>query len=323
VIFGGLNMYYAGIDLGGTNIAAGIVDENGKMYESMSVPTGATRHYSEIIKDMAELVKALCQKMNISTSDLAAVGIGSPGSIDNKNGVCEYSNNINMVHVPMAEEFKKHINIPVNIENDANAAAYGEYEVTSKDCKNFVFITLGTGVGGGVVINGDIYRGSNGVGAELGHMVVNMGGEECTCGRKGCWEAYASVTALIRQTKAAMEKDKESLMHKIVAEEGKISGKTAFLAAKQGDKSGNEVVKKYFEYIAEGLTNVVNIFQPDRVMIGGSISKEGDYLLNPVREFVLKNDYNRYMKKVEIGIAKLFGDAGIIGAALAAKNSLK
>lgn len=316
-------MYYAGIDLGGTNIAAGIVDENGKMYESMSVPTGASRHYSEIIKDMAEIVKTLCKKMNIKENELQAVGIGSPGSIDNKNGMCEYSNNINMVHVPMAEEFRKHIDVPVNIENDANAAAYGEFELNAKGCNSFVFITLGTGVGGGVIINGDIYRGFNGVGAELGHMVIDLDGERCSCGRKGCWEAYASVTALIRQTKKAMEEDKDSLMHKIAKEEGKVSGKTAFVAAKQGDKAANDVVSQYFEYIGEGLTNIVNIFQPEKIMIGGSISKEGDYLLKPVKEFVMKNDFNRYMPKAEIGIAKLFGDAGIVGAALAAKNSLK
>ncbi|MCR4719577.1 MAG: ROK family protein [Firmicutes bacterium] len=315
-------MYYAGIDLGGTNIAAGIVDDDGKIIESMSIPTGAQRNFHEIVCDMAELVKNLCQKKQISIDEIRAVGIGCPGSIDSEKGVCEYSNNLNMCHADITGEFRKILDIPVYLENDANAAALGEYEINAKGSKSFVFVTLGTGVGGGVIINGEIFRGFNGVGAELGHTVINVDGEKCTCGRKGCWEAYASVTALIRQTKAAMEKHPESSMHKFAQEEGKISGLTSFLAAKEGDKYANQVVQKYFEYIAEGITNIINIFQPEKLAIGGSISKEGDYLLKPVSAMVERDDYNKYMPKAKIEIAKLFGDAGIIGAAIAAKNAL-
>lgn len=312
-------MYYAGIDLGGTNIAAGIVDENGKIIESMSIPTGAERDFRDIVRDMAELTESLCKKAQISEDEIKAVGIGCPGSIDSEKGICEYSNNLNMCHADIAGEFKKILNVPVYIENDANAAAFGEYQINAKGTKSFVFVTLGTGVGGGVIINGEIFRGFNGVGAEMGHTVIRTGGEPCTCGRKGCWEAYASVTALIRQTREAMEKHPDSSMHKFAKEEGKVSGLTSFLAAKEGDKYAKAVVEKYFEYIAEGITNLVNIFQPEKVVIGGSISKEGDYLLNPVKDFVGKYDYNRYMPKAKIEIATLFGDAGIIGAALAAK----
>lgn len=316
-------MYYAGIDLGGTNIAAGIVDEKGVIIESKSIPTGSGRDFREIVRDMAELIKELADSAGIPLCDIAAAGIGCPGSIDSTCGVCEYSNNLNMCHADLAGEFKKHIDIPVYVENDANVAALGEYEINAKGSKSFVFVTLGTGVGGGVIINGEIFRGFNGVGAELGHTVINVDGEQCTCGRKGCWEAYASVTALIRQTKEAMENHKDSLMHEYAEKEGKVSGLTSFLAAKQGDKYAIEVVSKYFEYIAEGITNLVNIFQPEKLVIGGSISKEGDYLLKPVSEFVQKNDYNRYMPKAKIEIAKLFGDAGIIGAAIAARNATK
>ena len=314
-------MYYAGIDLGGTNIAAGIVDESGKMIDSMSVPTNAGRDFRDIVKDMAELVKKLADKTGIPISDIEAAGIGCPGSIDSERGICEYSNNLNMCHADVAGEFRKNLDIPVYIENDANAAALGEYEMNAKGSKSFVFITLGTGIGGGVIINGEIFKGFNGVGAELGHTVINVGGERCTCGRKGCWEAYASVTALIRQTKAAMEQHKDSLMHSIAEKEGKVSGLTSFLAAKQGDEAAMEVVSQYFEYIAEGVTNLVNIFQPEILAIGGSISKEREYLLKPVKAFVEKNDFNRYMPKAKIEIAKLFGDAGIIGAAIAARNA--
>ncbi len=312
-------MYYIGIDLGGTNIAVGVVDENGKILADVSAPTMAERDWREIVRDMAELSKKAAEKAGIKTEDIVAAGIGCPGSIDNENGVCAYNNNLNFTDAAIADEFRKYLDIPVNVENDANAAALGEYAINGNGAKSFVFITLGTGVGGGVVIDGKIFRGFNGVGAELGHTVIEISGEQCSCGRHGCWEAYASVTALIKQTKAAMEKNPESLMHFYAEQEGKVSGRTAFDAAKKGDATAQAVVNKYFEYVAEGITDMVNIFQPEKIVIGGSISKEGDYLLKPVTEYVRKNDYNRYMKKTEIEIASLFGDAGIIGAAFSAK----
>lgn len=313
-------MYYIGIDLGGTNIAAGLVTKDGKIVESKSIPTRAERDYTEIVKDMAELSKEITKKAGVAIGEVKAVGIGCPGSIDNEKGVCTYSNNIKMQHAEIEKEFRKHLDLPVNLENDANAAAYGEYEINGNGAKSFVFVTLGTGVGGGVVIDGKIYRGFNGVGAELGHTVIVHNGEDCTCGRRGCWEAYASVTALIRQTKKALSENSDTIMHEMVKEEGKVSGKTAFVAAKKGDKVAMEVVRKYLEYVAEGITDMINTFQPEKIVIGGSISKEGDYLLNPIREYVEKYDYNRYMPKAKIEIATLFGDAGIIGAALSCKK---
>ncbi len=313
-------MYYIGVDLGGTNIAAGVVDENGKILTQDSVPTLNQRHYSEIVKDMADLCIKITKAAGLSIKDIKAIGIGSPGSIDNKNGVVAYSNNINMDHTPLAEELRKHIDLPVNIENDANAAAYGEYVINGGDVEDFLFITLGTGVGGGVIINKKIYRGFNGVGGELGHVTLVHDGVPCTCGNNGCWEAYASVTALIRQTKEAMDKHPESLMHKLADKEGKVSGRTAFMAAKEGDAAAQAVVDKYVTYVADGINGMINIFQPEKLVIGGGISKEGDYLLNPIIEYVNKHQYNRYMKKTEISIATLFNEAGIIGAALAARE---
>ena len=184
----------------------------------------------------------------------------------------------------------------------------------------FVAITLGTGVGGGIIVGGNILRGYKGAGAEIGHFTLVHNGLPCTCGKKGCWESYASVTALISQTKVAMAKHPESIMHSIVKEQGSVNGKTAFDAAKQGDGPALEVVRKYIEYIADGLVSVVNIFQPDKIVIGGGISKEKDYLLMPIREYVEKYHYNRDLRKIDIGVATLYNDAGIIGAALAAKN---
>lgn len=311
---------FIGIDLGGTNIAVGLVDENGKIVQQGSTPTLAPRSYKEIVKDMVGLSEELVKKAGISMNDIEGVGIGSPGSIDYKNGAVAYANNLGFNDAHIREEFQKYYNIPVVLENDANAAAYGEYIVNGNGANVFVAITLGTGVGGGIIINNKIFKGSNGAGGEIGHFTLVHNGLPCTCGKKGCWEAYASVTALINQTKVAIEKHPESLMKAIAEEHGSVSGRTAFMAAKKGDKAALEVVNKYIEYVADGLVSVVNIFQPDIIVISGGISKEGDYLLNPIKKYVEKYDYNKLFKKTEIQTATLFNDAGIIGAAFAAKN---
>lgn len=312
---------YIGIDLGGTNIAVGIVDENNKVVASDSTPTLAERHWSEIVMDMAELTKKVTLENGYKLEDIESIGIGCPGTVNTDNGVIAYSNNIAMDQVPMADEIRKYlgIDVKINIENDANAAAYGEYVATGATAKSFIFITLGTGVGGGVVLDGKLYRGFNFAGAELGHFIMKMDGEPCSCGANGCWEAYASVTALIRQTREAMEANPDSLMHKFAEENGKVSGRTSFMAAAEGDEAAQKVVDKYIEYVATGIASIVNIFQPEILVIGGGISKEGDKLLNPIKEYVNKIDYNKYMQKTDIRIAQLFNDAGIVGAALAAK----
>lgn len=310
-------MLYLGIDLGGTNIAAGIVDEKGTIIRQGSTPTIATRPIEEIVKDMGELCLSLVKEEGLTLDDITAVGLGCPGTVDNKNGIITYSNNIPMQNVPMRKMLEEYFpNKPINLENDANAAAYGEYIINGQGAESFIFITLGTGVGGGVIIDGKLYRGFNCAGAELGHITLITGGQPCTCGKNGCWEAYASVTALIRETNEAMENAPESAMHKWVEENGKVSGRTAFDCAKAGDATAQMVVDNYVRYVADGLVSIVNIFQPEKLSIGGGISKEGDYLLNPIKEFVSKYDYNKYMPKTEITIATLFNDAGIIGAAL-------
>lgn len=308
---------YIGIDLGGTNIAVGIVSEDAKIIASASTPTMAERDYTEIVVDMAKICKKLLADNGFTEDDIKGIGIGCPGTVDSKNGLVVYANNLKMEMAPVAAELKKYIDKPVFLLNDADAAAFGEYAVNGNGCESFLFITLGTGVGGGIVLDGKIYNGFNSAGAEFGHTVLVHDGESCTCGNKGCWEVYASVTALIRQTKEAMDKNPSSLMHKLAEEEGKVSGRTAFDAAKAGDEAGAAVVKKYLEYVASGLVGMVNIFQAQKLVIGGGISKEGDYLLAPVAKHIRECDYNKYMPRTEIGIATLFNDAGIIGAALA------
>jgi glucokinase len=315
-------MYYIGIDLGGTNIAVGLVDENNKIIHSDSVPTLKERHWSEIIKDMAALSLKVLSESGHTLDEVKAVGIGCPGSIDKKNGVVVYSNNIVMDHVPMAEEIRKYIDLPVFLENDANAAALGEYAIYGEGVSSYVFMTLGTGVGGGIILDGKVWSGFNGAGAEIGHQSLVFNGKPCTCGRRGCLEAYASVTALIAQTKEAMEQNPDSMMNKWAEEHGKVNGRTAFECAKAGDPAAIAVRDRYIEYVAEGICSIVNVLQPEILSIGGGISREGDTLLTPIKEYFAVNDYNKHMKKTDIRIARLFGDAGIVGAAKAAEAGL-
>lgn len=309
---------YIGIDLGGTNIAVGLVDKNGKIVLKKSTPTLKDRDYKEIVYDMAKLSEEVIKDAGLTLKDVKAVGIGCPGTVDNDKGLVLYSNNIVMHNVPLSEEFKKHLNLPVTLENDANAAAYGEYIVVGKNMECFIFVTLGTGVGGGIIINGKVYSGFNRSAAEIGHSSIVLDGKLCTCGKRGCWEQYASVTALLEQTKEKMKECPDSMMNDWVKEKGKVSGRTAFECAKAGDKAAKEVKEQYIRYVAEGVSNMINIFQPEMLVIGGGISKEGDELLLPLKKFAYENDYNRYMPKTEIKIAQLFNDAGIIGAAMLA-----
>lgn len=310
---------YIGIDLGGTNIAAGIVREDGKIVVQSSVSTLSQRPTDEIVKDMVFLSKQLIKDAELELNDIEAVGIGCPGTINFETGEVIYSNNIKMEHYMLAKEFQKYLNLPVKIDNDANCAAMGEYIVSGNNVPIFMFITLGTGVGSGLILNGKVFRGFNGAASEAGHITLVSGGEPCTCGKRGCWETYASVTALIRQTKVAMEKNPESLMHEIAKAEGKISGRTSFDAAKQGDKAAQAVVKQYAQYVADGIVSVENVLQPDIISVGGGISREGEYLLQPVCEYAAANGFNKFMPKTKIVTAQSFNDAGIIGAAMIAK----
>lgn len=310
-------MYYIGVDLGGTNIAVGLVNEKAEIVHKSSIKTNLPRPAEDMLKSMAELIIKVIEESGVSADEVKSIGIGSPGSCDCANGVLVYANNLGYENVSFKNEIQKYINKPVYIENDANVAALAEYINTGKQMECFVAITLGTGVGGGVIMNGKVFSAFNGAGAELGHTVMIMDGEQCSCGRKGCWEAYASATGLIRQTKAEMERSKESMMWELCG--GKLDnagGRTAFDAAKKGDEAGKRVVDKYIEYVAEGITNVINIFQPEQLVIGGGVCGEGDYLLLPIIDYVAKHQYVKNLKTTEISIAKLGNDAGIIGAAM-------
>lgn len=312
-------MYSIGIDLGGTNIAVGVVDQNGRILAKDSVKTMSKRHYSLIVEDMAGLVRAVMQRAGLSLSDLSGVGVGAPGSVDAASGTVLYANNLGFVNTPLGPELQKYIPLAVRVSNDANCAVLGETVAGAATGKsNVVMITLGTGVGGGVVIGGRLYEGEHSAGAELGHNVLVVDGALCTCGRRGCWEAYSSATGLIRMTRQAMAKHSDSLMHELCGySEERIDGKTAFDAARAGDKAGADVVGEYVKYLAEGIIDMVNIFRPEIVLVGGGICKEGDFLLGPVREYVRSYAYaSGYVPCPKIEVATLGNDAGIIGAAM-------
>jgi len=311
-------MYKLGIDLGGTNIVAGIVDDNYKIIATAKRKTNMPRPTKDVLDDMAAVALEAIKTAGLKVEDIEAAGVGSPGSIDPVNGIVCYANNLGFFDVPMAKELTDRTGIDFYLENDANAAAYGEFIAgAGKGTNNFVMITLGTGVGGGVIIDGKIFAGSNYAGTELGHTVIAMDGEICTCGRHGCWEAYASATALIRQTKQAMIKYADSIMWKLCGGDiNAVNGVTAFDAMRKGDTAGKAVVDKYIYYIGVGIANNINIFQPEVIAIGGGISKEGDNLILPLKEFVKGENYARNIeKKAEIKTADLGNDAGIIGAA--------
>lgn len=309
--------YYVGIDLGGTNIVAGVVDEDYNIIAKASTKTNCPRPEKEIADDMAKMALQAVKNADLTIADIEWIGIGTPGIANSSTGVIERASNLGFENTPMVKYIQETIDKPVFIENDANAAAYGEYVAgAAKGAKNAVCITLGTGVGGGIIVDGKIYAGSNFAGAEIGHTVIEVDGAQCSCGRKGCFEAYSSATGLIRMSKEAMEACPDSIMNKMAEEKGKVTARTSFDAMRAGDKAAKDVVDKYIKYLAAGITNTINIFQPDVLCIGGGVCNEGDPLLLPVRALVKEEDFARNSeKKTEIVIAKLGNDAGIIGAA--------
>ncbi|MBQ4082080.1 MAG: ROK family protein [Clostridia bacterium] len=315
-------MYTIGIDLGGTNIAVGVVNEKYEIVARASRKTRTERSTDEILADMVGAAQDAVANAGLTMDQIDWVGVGSPGTINLDTGYIEYANNLHFEHVPLKAYMEEKLGRPCYINNDANVAAYGEYLAGSgKNAEPFVAVTLGTGVGGGVIIDGKIFSGCNFAGGELGHTVIVANGEHCSCGRFGCWEAYASATALIRQTKAAMNANPDSVMWKLCdGDENKASGRTAFDAMRAGDAAGKQVVDTYIAYIGEGLCNMVNIFQPEVLCIGGGICNEGETLMAPLRKQIEEIRYSKFSEKqTQLCRAELGNDAGIIGAAMLGK----
>ncbi len=317
-------MYYIGVDLGGTNIAIGIVNEEFEIVKKGSVPTKPERGADAIVEDMAALSRKLVEEMGITMDDIASAGVATPGTANNETGVVEYANNIPFLQFPLADKLSALLDgKPVYIENDANAAAKAEAMAgVAKGEPYSVMITLGTGLGGGIIINGKVYSGFNFAGAELGHIVIEKNGRQCSCGRKGCWEAYSSATGLVNITKdrilEARAAGRATSMDEMIGGDlDKISARTAFTAMKAGDAVAAEVVDEYISYLATGIVNIINIFQPNVLSIGGGVCNEGEYLTKPLLEKVWAETYSREgTPQTKIMIAKLGNDAGIIGAAV-------
>lgn len=312
--------YYLGIDLGGTNIAAGVVDEEYKIIAKAKTSTLRHRTAEEIVNSMADVAKEAVKEAALSLEDIESIGVGSPGTVDSDRGIIVYANNIGFLNTPVGDMLFEKLGRPIYVENDANAAAYGEFVAGSaKNANSAVCITLGTGVGGGIIIDGKIYSGFNYAGAELGHTVIEVDGAQCTCGRRGCFEAYSSATGLIRMTKEAMDAHPESKMHEMMGDH--ISGRLAFNAMRANDSAAAGVVEKYIKYLAAGITNVINIFQSEVLCIGGGVCNEGSALLDPLKKIISQEVYTRRSdKNTEIVIASLGNDAGIIGAAFLGRS---
>ncbi len=315
-------MYYLGIDLGGTNIATAVVNEQYEIMGRGKLKTRCPRPADEIADDIAAACRMALEEAGLSLSDVEGVGAGIPGTVNKATGIIEYSNNLGFDQVPLQKMLEERLGCgKVYLENDANAAAYGELLAgAGKGCENMIAITLGTGVGSGIIVDGKIISGVNFAGGELGHTVIVKDGVLCTCGRRGCWESYASATGLIRLTKEAMEAHPDSKMWELAGSLDQVNGRTAFDAMRAGDPVGTQVAHDYMDYVACGLVNCINIFQPDIICIGGGISKEGETLLAPIRKYVEAERYSKHSAvQTQLKTAILGNDAGIIGAAFLKK----
>jgi glucokinase len=311
-------MYNIGIDLGGTNIKVGLVDENYNIVSKATTKTNLPRPAEEICESIVETVWEALNEAKVTIGEVNSIGIGTPGVANRNSGVVLYSCNLGFNNTDLRTLIKAKLGKEVYVENDANAAAFGEYlDGAGKGYKDVIVVTLGTGVGGGIIIDGKIYTGFNFCGAELGHTVIQFGGRQCGCGRKGCFEAYSSATALINMTREAMEAHPDSKMWELAGGSvDNVDGKTAFDGMRAGDEAAKAVVDMYIEYLGCGLTNIVNTFQPEVLLIGGGICKEGENLTKPLGEFIKRESYCiDPSRSTKLDIAKLGNDAGIIGAA--------
>ena len=315
-------MFTVGIDLGGTNIAIGLCDENLNILDRMKKKTEAERTPDEIVRDMAALTLKIIERNKLCTEVIGYVGIATPGIVDAERGIIVKCCNLPFRNYPLRERMTELLGVKVYIENDANAAALAEALVgAARGTKNSVMLTLGTGVGSGIIIGGKIFTGGlNSAGAELGHIVIKADGRQCACGRRGCVECYCSAVGLANMTKEKMHelsmKGIPSKLFAIAEEDGKIGARTAFKAMKAGDEHGRAIVDKYVKYLGLAVANVINIFQPEVISIGGGVSNEGDSLILPLRAVADTEQYTRDNEvRTVVCTAKLGTDAGIVGAA--------
>ena len=307
------NAYYVGIDVGGPSIKMGLFKDDDTLLDKTSF---STRTVEYLVDDIYDNIKNLFDNNGLSLDVLSGIGIGFPGHVDGSTGTVVYSNNLIAHNFEIVKLLKAKINTFIRISNDANVAALGEYHFgKGREYKNIVFVTLGTGIGGGIIIDGHMLEGKNGAGAEIGHMVISTNGQLCNCGRRGCFETYASATALIRNARVAMINNPTSLLWKVVDQPEKLDGMAFFDALAMNDKVAHIVFEQYVEDLAEGLTNLANIFRPDAIILGGGISYRGDSLMEPLQNRLAKMIYGgQWNARVELMVSTLKNDAGIYGA---------
>ena len=310
-------MIAVGIDVGGTSIKGATIRDGGEILHRFSVPMDKTLSPEETVGQLCNLVNETINN-NKYDEKIVGIGIGIPGTFNKETGVI-----VNCPNLPtwagfnLKEFIQNKCHLYVKLVNDADAAALAEAKYgVGKQYEYVLMITLGTGVGGGIVINKNLYNGNLGMGAELGHMIIELDGRECGCGRKGCFEAYASATALIKDTKAAMDKYPDSLMHELADENGKVDARIAFMAEAKGDKAAKEVIDNYVKYLSEGLLSYCNILRPNIIVLSGGVANEGENLIGRVRKYMEEHNYGmKKAPKVEIAQASVGYDAGKIGAA--------
>ena len=311
---------YIGIDLGGTNIAAGLVNDSCGIELRKNRPTLPGRGAQAIIDDIAEMCRELTGAYGISIRDVKWIGVGSPGSVDPVSNKVIFSGNLPFCDTPLGDILRLQTGVKVYAGNDGNAAALGEaYAGASKTYNSALLVTIGTGIGGGIIIDRRIYSGFNGMAGEIGHMTIEYGGRQCTCGQKGCWEAYASASGLIASTREAMQNNKNSMMWELVEELERVDGRTSFDGMRLGDPSAKKVVNSFIDYLAGGLVDLINILHPQIICLGGGVAREGETLLAPLRSLVRTECFDSGGKNCEITTAALGNDAGIIGAAMLGK----
>lgn len=311
-------MVYIGIDLGGTNIAVGVVTEEGKIIGTSSTRTLSERPYQEVVKDMVACSLNALKAAGKTVEDVHSIGIGIPGVADQNTGRVIFCTNLGWRDIPLRDEMQLYINKPVYIDNDATVAGYAESVAgVSKNCQSSVFITLGTGVGAGIVINGKPWSGAHGVGSELGHMTLVADGVPCTCGNDGCVERYTSATAIIRMAKQYCQAYPESgILKRVNGDMERINAKTVIDAAKEGDTIAVQIFDRYARYLAMTINNITAFLDPEMVVLGGGVSHAGQFLLDKVEANLPRFLMYKTLPSPKLALAKLGNEAGIIGAAL-------
>ena len=311
-------MIYIGIDVGGTSIKAGAVDEQGNILFKHSCPTGIERGYGPMIRDMARMGIEAVENSGHTMADVKSIGIGIPGIMDQRTGVVPFCTNLRWRDVSILEEMKKYTDVPVYVDNDATVAGLAEsVKGVSAGCKNSVFVTLGTGVGGGIILNGRVFAGSHGVASEIGHMVTVDGGEMCTCGKRGCWERYASASALIREGRQlCARKPGCALLESVGGDAAAVTAKSVMNLAKAGDPDCVALFNNYVHHLGVGLGNLINLYDPEVIVLGGGVSYAGEFLLDAVRRRLPEYVFFKTMPYARVELARLTNDAGIIGAAM-------